>query len=334
MKQYILIVISVLSLKLFAQDVDIYKTNICENRVQFNRGDLISICWNARSDQRYFYETYLSRDTILDISDKLLFDFYRNSGGSNIDHYRVDCQENVSGWYHVIIKADHENLIAETDETNNIGITDSLYINVPWPSNCGVQLELEKDYYSGSSDYDDLNDGFSFSASLNVESHIGYNYDFHELVFFLSKDKNYDYGEGDDIVLDTDPYTIDIPSDLDSGVTYSTNFTLSDSWMQRAADGLYYLGVIFKLYDSGAQNGSVDFVDYYFNYDNLEDDPNGRIKIGNPSVSVGSELNPQEKSVIAHYNIHGQLVSQLKPLVTYIVKFDDGTFEKVVYQNL
>ena len=334
MKQYILIVISVLSLKLSAQDLGLRYIDIWKGEEGLNRGDILTVRCSGIGDDDLYTDIgyYLSRDTVLDSNDSLLFTYSRvYSSGAWNSSYRIDCNANFYGWYYIIGHLDYNNEIAESNEENNILVTDSFFIDVPW--HCGVKLELEKDY-SAWSDPEDLNNGFSFDATLKVKSHLSYNDPRGDFMFFLSEDKSFDY---DDIVLAVaPPELIDIPTQLDSGVSYSTNVKLIDSWMNRVPDGFYYLGVMMMGPFTGAQNGNVDYFGYYFDFDNLEEDPNGRIKIGNPSVSVsvGQKLNAEEKSIVAHYNIHGQLVSQLKPLVTYIVKFDDGTFEKVVYQNL
>ena len=329
MKQYILIVISVLSLKLFAQDLGLSNINIWKGEEGLNRGDILTVRCTGIGDDDLYTDIgyYLSRDTVLDSNDSLLFTYSRVGRGVWNSPYRIDCNANFYGWYYIIGHLDYNNEIAESNEDNNILVTDSFFIDVPW--HCGVKLELEKDY-SAWSDPEDPNNGFSFDATLKVKSHLSYNDPRGDFIFFLSEDKSFDY---DDIVLAVaPPEPIDIPTQLESGVSYSTNVKLIDSWMNRAPDGFYYLGVMMMGPYTGAQNGNVDYFGYYFDFDNLEEDPNGRIKIGDPVSTM--EINKSaEKVLLDHFNLLGQPVSVLKPYETYIRKFSDGTFDKIVYSK-
>ena len=313
------------SLSLSAQDIGLSSIYIGEERL--NWGDILAVvCSGDRDgdDLNANIGYYLSRDTVLDSSDSLLFTSSRVGTGSWISSYLIGCNTSFYGWYYIIGYLDHDNEIAESNEENNILVTGSFFIDVQW--DCGVELELEKE--NPWSDPEDLNN-FGFDATLKVKSHISYRYEsIDAFTFFLSEDNSFD---DDDIVLYVDPEPIDIPTKLDSGVSYYTNVKLTN-WSDIIPDGFYYLGVMMHGPYAHATNGNVNYFGYYFDFDNLEEDPNGRIKIGDPVSTV--EINKSaEKVLLDHFNLLGQPVSVLKPYETYIRKFSDGTFDKIVYSK-
>ena len=143
MKLYIILIASMFSLSLSAQDIGLLSIHIGEERL--NWGDILAVvCSGDRDgdDLNANIGYYLSRDTLLDSSDSLLFTSSLGSGrGGWISSYLIGCNTSFYGWYYIIGYLDYNNEIAESNEENNILVTDSFFIDVQW--DCGVELELE-----------------------------------------------------------------------------------------------------------------------------------------------------------------------------------------------
>lgn len=201
---------------------------------------------------------YLSRDSIFSTDDRLLAtDLFVTPENTESINFTVP-QSIDTGLYQLLIVADHELNIKETDEKDNVGVHQIRVIPTPRPDLVFEEI-LFNNVLSSGQNYG--NQTYSYSNLTGIAGNTNV-----EISFYLSLDSNLD---NTDILLFNNP-SATVPA------TTAIQSRLADFTMKTDIDSGEYLLL-----------GYLDFIDRLDEEDELNNDTIIAITVVNPDLTIG-----------------------------------------------